>query len=40
MVNSVFTGPERPDFDGNGRSDVLLWTRRGCVVLMEGPAEK
>lgn len=33
-------GPERPDLDGNGRSDVLLWTRRGYVVLMEGIPEQ
>jgi len=30
-------GPKRPDLDGNGKADVLLWTRRGYIVLMEAP---
>jgi len=30
-------GRERPDLDGNGKADVLLWTRRGYIVLMEAP---
>jgi hypothetical protein len=29
--------PKRPDLDGNGKADVLLWTRLGYMVLMEAP---
>ncbi len=28
-------GPQRPDLDGNGKADVLLWTGCGYIVLME-----
>jgi|GEM_PF-2334034 len=28
-------GPMRPDLDGNGKADILLWTRSGYIVLME-----
>ena len=30
-------GRKRPDMDGNGKADVLLWTGRGYIVLMEAP---
>ena len=30
-------GRQRPDLDGNGKADVLLWTGRRYVVLMEAP---
>ena len=30
-------GGPRPDLDGNGKADTLLWTGRGHIVLMEGP---
>jgi outer membrane protein assembly factor BamB len=28
-------GRRRPDLDGNGKADILLWTHRGYIVLME-----
>lgn len=30
-------GPLRPDLDGNGKADILLWTRRGYMLLVEAP---
>ena len=30
-------GPLRPDLDGNGKADLLLWTRRGYMLLLEAP---
>ena len=32
-------GRKRPDLDGNGKADVLLWTGRGYIVLMESPSQ-
>jgi len=28
---------KRPDLDGNGKADVLLWTGGRYIVLMEAP---
>lgn len=30
-------GPERRDLNGNGKADVLLWTRKGYLLLVEAP---
>ena len=30
-------GPLRPDLDGNGKTDLVLWTRRGYMLLLEAP---
>ena len=34
------SGRQRPDLDSNGKADVLLWTGRGYIVLMEGTGRK
>jgi len=33
-------GRRRPDLDGNGKSETLLWTGRRHIVLMESPQGK
>jgi hypothetical protein len=30
-------GRQRPDIDGNGKADTLIWAGHGYLVLMEAP---
>ena len=36
-VLRIHRAGERPDLDGNGKADVLLWTHKRFMVLMEAP---